>query len=98
MGQDQVLTPQELAQLVDTGQLRYIYWNARGFGGIGFRAGGMGEQSNVTAWVQSQCKVVQGFDTATRNAGAPDGTEGRNAAPTLQGGPEMLVTLYDCGL
>ena len=27
-----------------------------------------------TAWVTSSCKVVDGFDTTTQNAGAPDGT------------------------
>ena len=89
MGSDNVLTTAQLAQLVTNGELRYVYWTGR--------AGG---QSGITQWVTSNCKVVQGFDTATRNTGAPDGTSagqgvGAGGGPSQFGG-NMEVSLYDC--
>ncbi len=91
-GQDQVVTASDLSQLVSNGELRYVYWN-----GVG---SGMGTNSDISSWVASSCKPVQGFDTATRNAGAPDGTIAKenNDFPQNLGGPEreMQVSLYDC--
>jgi 4-amino-4-deoxy-L-arabinose transferase-like glycosyltransferase len=88
MGQDQVVTATSLAQLVSSGQLRYIYWNSN--------RGGFGNQPGITNWVTSQCRTVTGFDTTTRNSGAPDGT-GSGIQGGFQGfGGEMQVALYDC--
>jgi 4-amino-4-deoxy-L-arabinose transferase-like glycosyltransferase len=97
MGQDQVLTTDELAQMVQQGDLRYIYWNSS--------SQGSGNQSNISSWVASTCTAVQGFDTATRNTGAPDGTTaGSNSSTNGQNngfsqGPGNLqdVSLYECG-
>jgi 4-amino-4-deoxy-L-arabinose transferase-like glycosyltransferase len=93
-GQDQVVTADDLAQMIDAGKLRYLYWNTDGRG--------MGTNSEISSWVQSACQPVEGFDTATRNAGAPDGTiaDQSRAFPPEGGGPpgEMQVSLYDCGI
>jgi 4-amino-4-deoxy-L-arabinose transferase-like glycosyltransferase len=95
MGQDQVVTAQDLDQMVRQGELRYIYWNARG--------GSFGNQNEISAWVASTCTAISGFDTATRNTGAPDGTApgldnpaGRQNGGFLQGGGDMQVSLYEC--
>jgi 4-amino-4-deoxy-L-arabinose transferase-like glycosyltransferase len=95
MGQDQVVTTDELTRMVRQGELRYIYWDAR--------RGGFGERSDISSWVSSTCTAVQGFDTMTRNAGAPDGTSlgpgrstsGQNGG-SFQGPGGMQVSLYDC--
>jgi len=95
-GQDAVETPESLSQLVSSGQLRYIYW---GGGGGGPNGGSI----NISRWVTSSCKAVRGFETTTRNAGAPDGTgvgaDGRLNHQFIAAGPggNMQVTLYDCG-
>jgi len=94
-GQDEVLTADELAQMVADGELRYIYWNASGGDGPG---GQRGNQSDISAWVTSTCTSVQGYDTATLSAGAPDGVQGglsTGGAPF--GGRRMQMTLYECG-
>jgi 4-amino-4-deoxy-L-arabinose transferase-like glycosyltransferase len=87
-GNDQVLTSQELAQMVASGRLRYIYWNTRG-----------SESVNMTAidnWVATQCHPVPGFDTTTVNAGAPGGTSSNGRAPAGLGAG-FQISLYDCG-
>lgn len=97
MGQDQVVTTDELAQMVQQGDLRYIYWNSSGQGS--------GNQSNISSWVASTCTAVQGFDTATRNTGAPDGTtagsnsstNGQNIGFAQSPGNMQDVSLYECG-
>jgi hypothetical protein len=76
----------------------YIYLDARGGGGPGFGQGN-GSQSGVSSWVTSTCTVVQGFNTATRNQGAPDGTgvttgNGQNGFGGFGG--QMQEALYDC--
>ena len=94
-GQDKVVDTAELAEMVGKGELRFIYW-----GGGGGPNGGRSEISN---WVVSSCKAVQGFDTTTQNAGAPDGTQPGSINPIhpemTATGPngDMKVTLYDCG-
>ena len=90
-GDDQVVTADDLSRMVSQGELRYIYWTAQG--------GSFGSQSDVSSWVVSTCAAVQGFDTATRNAGAPDGTAvGSTGADGRQSsGGMQLVSLYDCG-
>jgi len=91
-GQDQVVTTEDLTQMVNDGELRYIYWNGD--------SRGIGTNSDISAWVAFSCKAVQGFNTETRNAGAPDGTTGEqdNGFPQNPGGPEreLRVSLYDC--
>ncbi len=91
MGLDQVVTTQQLDQLVADGKLRYIYWNSAGFG-RGFRS-----QSDISQWVETNGIPVNGFDTLTRNSGAPGGTSaGMPAGGTARfmGGGEMQITLY----
>ncbi len=90
MGQDKVETSASLEQMVADGELRYIYWDGRG-GGFG-----PGGQSDISAWVSNTCMPVQGFDTTTRNSGAPDGTAGQAGGAFSRGLGAMQVTLYDC--
>jgi hypothetical protein len=99
MGQDKVVSADDLARMVQDGELRYIYWNADGRG--------LGTNSEISAWIASSCSPVQGFDTSTQNAGAPDGItanpNGATANSNNRGFPpggferDMRVTLYDCG-
>ncbi len=84
-GADEVVNADELSQLVEDGDLRYIYWGSQG----------MGSNSEIASWVESACEPVQGYDTATRNAGAPDGTSA--TANVSTGGNRQSITLYDCG-
>ena len=90
-GQDKVLTSDELAQLVGSGALRYIYWNTQG--------AGPDAQSDLSSWVRTNCLPISGFNAATRNAGAPDGisTGGLPSGSAFPGGRELQVSLYDCG-
>jgi hypothetical protein len=88
MGQDKVVTAAELSDLIAKGELRYIYWDARG--------GNFEGQSDISTWVRANCTAVKGFNTATVNAGAPDGTaDNAGAAPSFGPGG-MQVSLYDC--
>lgn len=74
MGRDPVITNEGLQQLIEQGELRYIYSDA----------GNGGNQSNVSSWVRNSCTLVKGFNTNTQNAGAPDGTLNRgNMAVSL---------------
>jgi 4-amino-4-deoxy-L-arabinose transferase-like glycosyltransferase len=94
-GQDPVIDTTGLANLVKNGELRFIYWGGGG--------GPNGGRSEISSWVSSSCKTVQGFDTLTQNAGAPDGTRPGsnnliNPRNRMQGpNGNMQVTLYDCG-
>ena len=54
MGADQVVTADDLEQMVGHSELRYIYWDARG--------GNPGERSDISSWVASMCTAVQGLD------------------------------------
>jgi 4-amino-4-deoxy-L-arabinose transferase-like glycosyltransferase len=97
MGQDEVVTPEDFAQLVQQRELRYIYWDTR--------QGEFGGNTDISNWVQTNCSLLQGFDTETRNSGAPDGTSaGSNGISSSQGnriagvfGGMQQVSLYDCG-
>jgi 4-amino-4-deoxy-L-arabinose transferase-like glycosyltransferase len=93
-GQDQVVTAQDLAQLVSSGELRYVYWSEDGRGGD--------SNSEISTWVASSCAAVEGFETSIQNARAPDGTtiDPANSVPSDFGGPQvnMRATLYDCAL
>jgi 4-amino-4-deoxy-L-arabinose transferase-like glycosyltransferase len=98
-GQDRVVTSDDLARMVADGELRFIYSNGPG-GGFG-GGPGQGGQSDISAWVATSCKAVQGFDTATQNVGAPDGTNGFASGGAQLFGPGgpggIQVSLYDCG-
>jgi 4-amino-4-deoxy-L-arabinose transferase-like glycosyltransferase len=86
-GNDRILTSQELAQMVASGRLRFIYWDTRGSESV--------NMSDVDQWVATQCRPVPGFDTTTVNAGAPGGTT--NHGSTSSGlGRGFPITLYDC--
>lgn len=87
-GSDQVVSSADLSQLVERGELRYIYWSSQG----------MGSNSEISSWVTSACSVVQGFETSTRNAGAPDGTSTSPSSTSSSGrqGGSQSITLYDC--
>jgi len=99
MGQDKVVSRDDLRRMVAAGQLRNIYWNAPG--------GGFGGQADISTWVTTRCKVVTGFDAVTRNAGAPSGILTRQdeasfygqdpGGGSFPGGRDMQVLLYDCG-
>ncbi len=93
MGQDAVLTPQSLARLVSDGKLRYIYWSASPDGRV--RGALSGGQTQITDWVGSHCRVVEGYHTMTSNFGAPDGTISGAGNGKYPGAAEA-VTLYDC--
>ncbi len=98
MGQDQVVTREDLARMVADGELRYIYWTRNERGGFG---GNAGNQSDISTWATTWCQAVEGFETTTRNSGAPDGSSGatNDGAPSFGpgGSGDMQVTLYDCG-
>ena len=99
MGQDEVVSSDDLKRMVADGELRYIYWNSPG--------GGFGGQADISTWVTTQCKAVTGFEAFTRNAGAPGGIlTGQVEASVFEQFPgggsfpcgrDMQVSLYDCG-
>ncbi len=86
-GQDEVVNTDDLAQMVQDGELRYVYWGA----------GGAGQQSGIAGWLKSACTPVEGFDTSTRNSGAPDGTNNSIGPAAPGGGNSQIITVYDCG-
>jgi len=100
MGQDDVVSAEDLATLVGEGKLRYIYWATGGMGA--------GIQSDISSWVTSSCIQVEGLDTSTDNMGAPDGLpaipgdmtpNSNNDSLQNRGGPGgnmMSIELYDC--
>ena len=97
MGVDQVVDSSQLAQMVTNNELRFIYWDPRG-NGFG---GQLTNESDLSSWINQNCKVVNGYETATQNSGAPGGTTSNNQPGTsvrgFGGFGEMQITLYDCG-
>jgi 4-amino-4-deoxy-L-arabinose transferase-like glycosyltransferase len=91
-GQDAVLTLAQFQALVSDGELRYVYTGEDGRGGPGGASG----NNEITGWVQSNCSAVSGFETQTRNAGAPDGATGGSGG--FPAGGNFNLLLYDCGL
>jgi 4-amino-4-deoxy-L-arabinose transferase-like glycosyltransferase len=95
MGTDQVISTDELARLVQTGTLRYIYWNSNGNGNT--------NRSDYSSWITAHCQVVSGFDTTTQNSGAPGGTTDTTLNTTGQNGGfgmnfgTIQISIYDCG-
>ena len=96
MGADAVETSASLQALVNGHQLRYIYWDTSGRNGSPFGGNNSGDQTSISSWVTQQCKAVTGFDTATQNQGAPDGTGSRQNNFGGGFGGQLQVTLYDC--
>ena len=83
-GQDQVVTGSDLANLVNTGQLRYILLD----GGSGF---GGNSQSSITAWVTSTCTTIQNISGSSSEVGPSSSQSGGfSRAGNNQG------NLYDC--
>ena len=91
-GMDRLVSGTDLEKMVAARELRFIYYDARGSG-----MGGPGAmQSDISSWVAKACTLV-GFNTATQNFGAPDGTAGTaNAGAPAFGPGGMQVSLYDC--
>ena len=90
MGQDSVLTLDQLQTMVKEEKLRYIYSSSAG------RGGGMGGQSEIFTWVTGQCRLVEGFDASTSNTGAPDGISSAGGNILGATGDRQQVSLYDC--
>ncbi len=94
MGSDAVVNAEGLQTLVESGRLRYIFYNSGGENNRG--------QNSLTSWLQSHCQVVNGFDTLTVNMGNPDGTGGAPGGMGSAGGPGVVgrgstqISLFDC--
>lgn len=61
-GQDQVVTADDLAEMVANGELRFILYG-----------GDRGNQQDISSWLASSCTIVEGF-TLTQNG--PQGQQG----------------------
>jgi len=85
-GSDTVIDADGLAQLVTGGELRYVYLS-----------GGNSVSSGISSWVTTRCSRVAGFDSTTRNAGAPDGTTSGSTVNAGRTGNAQAISLYDCG-
>jgi hypothetical protein len=90
MGMDQVVNSDQLAQLVQTEKLRFIYQDSRN------------NNSGISSWVFSHCVVVPGFEATARNTGAPGGIGNASISTSQNGGSAsdfgaMQISLYDCG-
>ncbi len=81
-GSDQVVTEEELSEMVSSGALRYVFTGSKGSHGL---------KSDVSAWVETNCAQVSGFTTATQNQGNPDGTDSGTPVSGNQ-----TISLYDC--
>jgi 4-amino-4-deoxy-L-arabinose transferase-like glycosyltransferase len=90
MGEDEVVTSDDLAGLVADGELGYILW--------GESMGPFGNKTDVLDWIASACVPVEGFETVAQNFGPPDGMmpPPSDRADTLPFGA-MQMTLYECG-
>ena len=88
LGSDRVIDAAGLARMVASGELRYIYWDVDNRG-----------NNDISRWVRQSCRLAPGFETSTRNAGAPDGTgavfAGAGAPPGAMG--VLRINLYRCG-
>jgi hypothetical protein len=59
-GWDRILTPSQLAQYVADGAVRYFYLpQPRGGGGLQASSSSLGGTSNLVAWINANCGVVQ---------------------------------------
>jgi 4-amino-4-deoxy-L-arabinose transferase-like glycosyltransferase len=86
LGDDPVADVEQLQKLVESGQLRYVYWSSRGR-----NFGAAVSEPPISAWTSRACRAVPGYDTTTENAGAPDGTgSGSSSSESFR------ISLYDC--
>jgi 4-amino-4-deoxy-L-arabinose transferase-like glycosyltransferase len=93
MGIDQVVTVDQLSQMVKAGKLRFIYWDTS--------TGRYGNRNDISSWVASTCRAIPGFDALAHNSGAPGGINPSNSANNLTGGfstdfGALHLTLFDC--
>ncbi len=97
-GQDQVVTLDELVQMVKQGELRYFLLNG---GGRDF-----GNKADISSWVASSCVAIESYDiamstdksmdNATIGLKSPIGEQG-SGFPQGPGGMQQANSLYDCG-
>ncbi len=92
-GWDRILTPAQLAAMVGSGAIRFFYISGSASAAVQ-RTGTNGTNSvsstdgtsDLTAWVQSSCKVVAATGTTTNGAAASGNAFGGGGQPQL----------YDC--
>jgi hypothetical protein len=98
-GWDRILTPAQLAAMIGSGEIRFFYISgSTNVGGFGGRGGANGVNSasstdgtsDLTAWVQSNCRGIPSA-TYTTTGGT---TNGATAGGTPFGGGQLQ--LYDC--
>lgn len=94
MGQDQVISSTDLAQLVAHGKLRFVYWDTHRSNGFGL---GSGREADISKWIITFCQRIPGFDVATHNSGTPDGTRTMLGNTVFMNSRDMHIALYDCG-
>lgn len=82
-GQDDVVSAEDLAEMVADGELRYIVYG-----------GDRGNQQDIANWVQASCEIVPGFGEANAPQGA-NRVDGQNQ-PQGPGGGGQSSTLYLC--
>jgi len=68
-GGDDVVSADDLAQLVANGELRFVL----------FGMGGRNNKQDVAAWLQSSCSVVNEFSQQTADISQPQGPQGGQA-------------------
>jgi 4-amino-4-deoxy-L-arabinose transferase-like glycosyltransferase len=86
MGSDPILTPDQLAKLVTSGNVRYFLVPVAQNGASGFGAW-MGGQSALTRWVVDHGKPVPSAQWQSSSATQSTGTDR----------PDLSFQLYDCG-
>lgn len=90
-GGDPVIDGTRLAELVASGEVRYVLWNGGGFGDRG------GTGASISSYLQSFCSVVTDPSLGTTSASAQQNTTGQQGFPGGRGGPGGASTLYRCG-
>ncbi|MFN8541176.1 MAG: glycosyltransferase family 39 protein [Thermomicrobiales bacterium] len=88
-GWDRILTPEQLAELVKAGQVRYFYLSTNAATG-GFNNGTANQDAtvNLTTWVRTNCSTVP----ATQWQGTATST----TSVTQRQGTTQGLQLYDC--
>ena len=100
-GWDRILTPAQLAAMVGSGEVRFFYLSGS-TGTAGQRVGTNGTNSvsstdgtsDLTAWVQSNCKVVASNTYTTSGTTSGTTTNGATMGGNAFGGGQLQ--LYDC--
>ncbi|MBN1536594.1 MAG: hypothetical protein JW908_07680 [Anaerolineales bacterium] len=97
-GQDQVVTLDELLQMIEQGELRYFLLNGGGRDPFG--------NGDISSWVSSSCVAIENYDVAmtnnkignNTNIGLGNSIFGQNGGfPQGPGSREAGNALYDCG-